>query len=162
MKDVCWRSQSHACTARLVGSGIAVHAPRVRAARLRMCATAQVEQARAQVSSLPHAGGYTELCTALRRQHDEEVSISATLQAQAAAHERAEAAHARAMARLSKAGSGVGGGGGGGGDEDPVAGLKEEVARLRRQVGSRRASRMLLASVRACACSQPPPAKRPQ
>ena len=121
-----------------------------------MCATAQVEQARAQVSSLPHAGGYTELCTALRRQHDEEVSISATLQAQAAAHERAEAAHARAMARLSKAGSGVGGG------EDPVAGLKEEVARLRRQVGSRRASRMLLASVRACACSQPPPAKRPQ
>lgn len=58
------------------------------------------------------------------------MSISATLQAQAAGHERAEAAHARAAARLGKAG----GGGGGADGNDLLAALKEDVAKLRRQV----------------------------
>jgi hypothetical protein len=98
-------------------------------------AATQVERARAQVAALPHAGSYSELCTALRRQHDEEVAISATLAAQAAALDKAEAAHARAAARLANAGGGGGGGGGGDGDGAAmVAGLTEEVARLRRQV----------------------------
>jgi hypothetical protein len=92
----------------------------------------QVERARAQAAALPAAGEYSELCTALRRCHDEEVAISSTLAAQAGACERAEAAHARAAAALERA-SGAGGvsqlNGVG-----MVAALRDEVARLRQQV----------------------------
>jgi hypothetical protein len=56
---------------------------------------------------------------------------------QAGACERAEAAHARATAALARA-EGAGGGGGGGATRDGagmVAALRDEVARLRQQVG---------------------------
>jgi len=99
--------------------------------------TEKVERARAQVTALPHAAAYTDLCTALRQQHDDEVAISTTLAAQAGAYERAEAAHARAMAALTKASTGAAAGRGGD-DEDGAAGmvawLRDEVGQLRQQV----------------------------
>jgi hypothetical protein len=92
-----------------------------------------VDRARERVAALPGASAYEGLCTALRRQHDDEVAISAGLAAAAAAHGRARAAAARAEERLARAGAGGGGGGAGGGG-DPVEDLRAEVARLREQV----------------------------
>lgn len=124
---------ANTCIHRCAAVSTKLLAPGVGASNAHPHPHTQVERARAQVASLPHAGSYSDLCTSLRRQHDEEVAISATLQAQAQALERAEVAHERAVARLAKAGGEAAAGQGDA--AGVVAALQEEVARLRQQVG---------------------------
>lgn len=96
---------------------------------------ARADAARAAALALPGASVYASPCTALRREHDEEVAISERLAGAAAALDKARARTARASAAAERAAEVVGRGALAGGDGSAlVEALKREVAALRVQV----------------------------
>ncbi|KAG2490551.1 hypothetical protein HYH03_010945 [Edaphochlamys debaryana] len=60
----------------------------------------KVERAKAAVDKLPDRSSYMDVCTALRKQQDEEVSLSQAIGTQKSLQEKAEGNYHRAAARL--------------------------------------------------------------
>lgn len=94
----------------------------------------KVERAKGQVAGVHDRAALLEVCSALRRQQDEQISLSGQLSSQAAALEKAEAARHKVAARLREltASSSA--------DASPevmLAALREDVAALRSQVSER-------------------------
>ncbi|KAJ9520358.1 hypothetical protein QJQ45_030297 [Haematococcus lacustris] len=95
--------------------------------------TDKVERTKAQVDKVADKASYMDVCVALRKQQDEEVTLSQQLQAQKTTLEKADAAYNKVAARLKELSSSFQEGSG----TKLLEALTEDVKNLRFQVNER-------------------------